>query len=487
MITLPNTDDDDAMPGDFDQDDTGPDRQMSAVATLGTLALQSALDRRARRVLEQRLYLGIVQVPDASWANIIKDAIKRMERPPNVRSVIERRKSDGVMCRVGRDDLDWLRSGRSFVFVTQDATELLDDTVLAAADITITVPPMGPNLLRRVINRVTGGRARGITTEMTRLDVGIVSSVIRPGLTARQCTDNLQRAVDRRPKRVVQAGPLLPELPLSRSIRNWADGTLSDLIAVRSGSMAPDQLVFGVLEGPPGTGKTLIVEALARTAGWAFVASSVGAWFAEGDGALGGVAKNLKSFVDTVLASEPAVGFLDELDAIPNRETMDNRGRDWWTPVVNLCLTEIDRLQKSGRKVILLAATNHCEHLDPALIRPGRLQQRVSVLPPQTELEAIELLQYFLGDDLCRDELESLAGFARGATPAAEGWSKQARARARSEKRSLAFADVLSEILPPDDRQTSDVRIAAIHEIGHALVAHRLGRFRSCRKVRPVA
>jgi len=168
--------------------------------------------------------------------------------------------------------------------------------------------------------------------------------------------------------------PRLDQLPLTELVRSWSDQVLRDLRAVEAGSLA--------LEGPPGTGKTLIANSLAASAGWTFMSSSVGPWFTTGDGVLGGVARNLKSFVDQVLASEPAIGFIDELDELPDRETMDNRGRDWWTPVITLFLTEIDRLRQSGRKVLLIGVTNYRERLDSALIRPGRLQQRVSLLPP---------------------------------------------------------------------------------------------------------
>ena len=270
--------------------------------------------------------------------------------------------------------------------------------------------------------------------------------------------------------------PLLTALPLTRAMRAWTDQLLVDLDKVKRGEMSPDALVFAALEGPPGTGKTLIAESLARTADWAFVPSSVGAWFTSGDGALGGVAKNVKGFVDAVLASEPAIGFLDELDAIPSRETMDNKDRGWWTPIVTLFLTEVDRLRKSGKRVMLIGATNHYARLDPALIRPGRMQQRVSVLPPETEQEFIDVLRYYLGDALGTNDLAKIGRLGRGATPAAiEGWVKEARALARTEHRAVTEADILTQVLPRDERNAADIRAAAIHEIGHAVVALRIG------------
>jgi ATP-dependent Zn protease len=202
----------------------------------------------------------------------------------------------------------------------------------------------------------------------------------------------------------------------------------------------------------------------------------VGGWFTVGDGALGGVAKNIKLFVDQVIASAPAIGFLDELDAIPNRATMDNQGRDWWTPVITLFQTEIDRLRKSGRPVLLLGATNFYHHLDAALIRPGRMQQRISVLPAGTESEVMALLRFYLGDGLADEELGKLARVGLGSTPATvEAWVKEARAVARSLGRSVQFGDLLAQMLPRDGRTADDIRTIAFHEIGHAIVGHRLG------------
>lgn len=471
-----NNDIDDEIP-DFDHSDAPKPPRENATEALALIALETALTRKSRAVLKRHPSVIIVQLPHEDWAESVAAAIKRMTRAPAIRTVTERVKKGGVFHRVGGDDLKYLSQGRSILYISQDPEELLDEAILAAADVTIPIPALTPAVLRKIIRRVTGGVARGVTAEMAALDLPVITSVVRQDLTARQCVDNLLRAIARKPRSQVSSGPLLSALPLTDGVRKWTTDVLADLSAVETGVLPPDQLVFGVLEGPPGTGKTLIAESLARTAGWSFVPTSVGTWFTSGDGALGGVARNLKSFIDQILASEPAIGFMDEIDALPNRQTMDNRGRDWWTPIINLFLTEIDRLKKSNRKVLLLGATNYFAHLDNALIRPGRLQRRVSVLPPQTEDEVIALMRYYLKDDLADVDLSRLGRVGRGATPGmVEGWLKEARSEARNKSRPLELDDILGRMVPKDDRTPADIRAIALHEIGHAVVAHRLGQ-----------
>src|SRR5690606_3945445 len=129
----------------------------------------------------------------------------------------------------------------------------LDEAILAAADITITVPPLAPARLRRMIRRVTGGVARGVTEEMAHLDLDVILTVVRPELSAGECVRNLHRALARRVEQQAPSVPMLTDLPLTEAVRGWTDQTLADLAAVKAGTMSPTQLVFGMLEGPPGT------------------------------------------------------------------------------------------------------------------------------------------------------------------------------------------------------------------------------------------
>lgn len=467
---------DDDIP-DFDNPVSDNPVRAGAAETIARISLDAALSRASRAALKRHPHLAIFKVPHPDYAEVLPKPLKRMQDAPVVKSVTEKLRQGGAYHRVGDDMLDFLRQGRSVLFLSQEPQELLHEAVLAVADLIIEIPALTPTLLRKTINIVTGGRARNVTNEMAGLPLKIIVSAVRQELTAGQCVRNLQRALDRQPEAESSVVPLIAELPLTSPVRSWADQVIHDLKAVNAGEILPKEIVFATLEGPPGTGKTLIAESLARTSGWTFVPSSVGTWFTSGDGALGGVAKNLKGFIDTVLSREPAIGFMDELDALPNRATMDNRGRDWWTPVINLFLTEIDRVRKANKKVLLLGATNYYDRLDNALIRPGRLQQRIRVLPPQSEDEMVALLRHYLGTEISGADLARLARFGRGAVPATvEGWVKEARVAARQSQRALTPGDLLSVMVPADERDPADIRAIAIHEAGHAVVAHQLGR-----------
>lgn len=451
---------------------------LDARAALGQEALSQALTRKSRLLLSQPARVLILQVSTADWVELIAEALPKVVGTVVIKAATEATVSNKIAHRVGKSTLRYIHSRRTIAYISQDPDAILDETVLAAADARIVIPAPTAALLRKVITRVSKGMARGVTPDMASLPLSVILSAIRPGIPARACVDNLARALAFRPVATspVWSVPLLTDLPLTASLRRWTDQTLADMAAVKAGTLPADQLVFGVFEGQPGTGKTLVAESLARTAGWAFVSSSVGAWFTEGDGALGGVARNLKRFVDDVLASEPSVGYMDELDGLPDRASLDNDRASWWTPVVNLFLVEIDRLRKSGKGVLLLGGTNYYTRLDAALVRPARLQQRVTFLSPQNEDEVVSVLRYFLRDELAGISLYPMARMGLGASPATiEGWVKEARGAARAAGRQLQVGDLLAQISPTDDRSAADIRAVALHEVGHALVAHRLG------------
>ncbi|MVS97905.1 AAA family ATPase [Devosia sp. L53-10-65] len=438
--------------------------------------LTKSLSAKAKGLITRGSSIIILKVPDAEWVEVIVRPAVKLASTVTVYTATERNSAKRTEGDVGANALHAVQRGRCLIFISQDPQGILDAAVLTAADMVVTIAPPTTALLRKVIKSVTGGRARGVTPDMAALPITAIVTAIRPGISARECVANLQRSILPPQAKTTSAVPPLADLPLAEDLRQWADSTLAELEAVKAKYLGPDALIFGVLEGEPGSGKTLLARSLAESSGWTFVSTSVGEWFTSGDSNLGSVAKNLKAFIDRAMAAEPAVAFLDELDALPNRATMDARGRDWWVPIITLFLTEIDRLRASRTRVLLLGATNFFERLDAALIRPGRLQQRIAVRAPHTREEILDVFRFYLGSDLAEADLLPLAQLGLGATPAmVEGWVREARAAARGAGRPLSIDDVLARIIPEDNRLPSDIQAIALHEAGHALIAHRLG------------
>src|SRR5580700_1051243 len=134
-----------------------------------------------------------------------------------------------------------------------------------------------------------------------------------------------------------------------------------------------------LLHGPPGTGKTLLAKAVAHESGARFYAQSA-AGFVEMFSGLG--AARVRRLFRIARKHEPAIIFIDELDAVGGRRGMDIAGEKDQT--LNQLLVEMDGFAASGR-VVVIAASNLLEKLDPALLRPGRFDRQVFVAPPDVK------------------------------------------------------------------------------------------------------
>src|SRR3954453_10074228 len=131
-----------------------------------------------------------------------------------------------------------------------------------------------------------------------------------------------------------------------------------------------------LLHGPPGTGKTLLAKAVAAESGAEFFAQSA-ASFVEMFAGLG--AARIRRLFAIARQHEPAIIFIDELDAVGGRRGADISGEKDQT--LNQLLVEMDGFDSNGR-VVVIAASNLLEKLDPALLRPGRFDRQVFVVPP---------------------------------------------------------------------------------------------------------
>lgn len=446
---------------------------MAALMAVDTLPIRRALASAVPHVI-------VIKTPSHAWSRAMAAEIGRTYDDVAVTAVIESKK-DGNQWAI---DLMFrhIGQGQHQVFLTTDPLNLLPGLIHTATDVSLIVPPVDDALLQRAIRTFTGKSVRGgVDAEITKLDFPVLQLALRPGSSARDCLLRLRRSAARPGLQPAiggsYKGPALEDLPLPADIAGWAYATAEQLKAVTAGTLDPAALQHGVLAGEPGTGKTLVAGALAKSAGWAFHATSIGSWFNSSDGNLGGVSRACVAFFDAILSKEEGVvAFLDECDALPSRAALKPSDLQWWSTLINLMLTQIDRLRGSGKPVLLLAATNYFERLDPGLVRAGRLEQHVHVRVPRTEEEVLAIFAYYLKGEIESSGLAGIERFALGATPAMiAAWIRTARAAARSEGRALTKDDVVAAVVPPDRRSPEEIRAVALHEAGHAVVAWALG------------
>lgn len=467
---------------DPELDDDQFESELAAIGGVQTaiarVMIDAALTPKARQILLSRsAFVVVIQVPAAEWCEAVGLAVVGMNSSVRIRSATKRARggepelADGILSD-SRGEI------RGLAIITHDPAGLLSTVQLGAADAVVTLPKPNGRLVSRMIKRVTGQKPRSLTdADVEELGFHELAAAIRLGASAAESTQRLRRAKAQPKARLADTRiPRFEELPLTASARSFGEAILDDIESLRRGEINASQLQNAVLTGPPGTGKTLLAGAVARSAGWPFVSTTIGRWFTSTDGYLGGVMRGANDFFEELLTHDQAIGFIDELDSLPDRAAMSEKDREWWGAVVNGVLTGIDRVKASGRPVILLGASNFGERLDAALVRPGRFDRLVPLLPPSTTEEIVGVFRYYLKSDLAEVDLVPLALLADGATPAAiEAWVKQARRSARRSNRPLALLDLTEAVAPKGNTPLSMLEACAVHEAGHAVIAHALG------------
>ncbi|KAK7693546.1 hypothetical protein QCA50_003115 [Cerrena zonata] len=231
-----------------------------------------------------------------------------------------------------------------------------------------------------------------------------------------------------------------------------------------------------LLTGPPGTGKTLLARAVAGEAGVPFFHTS-GADFDEMFVGVG--AKRVRELFAAARKKSPAIIFIDELDAVGGKRS--NRDQHYLKQTLNQLLVEMDGfLQTEG--IIVIAATNFPDALDPALVRPGRFDRNIAVPLPDIR-GRIQILKHHMKDVTTAPEADPMV-LARG-TPGFSGADlrnmvNQAAVQASKEHAKAVtlkhFEWAKDRILLGSERKSSFIsddvkKMTAYHEGGHALVA----------------
>jgi cell division protease FtsH len=227
-----------------------------------------------------------------------------------------------------------------------------------------------------------------------------------------------------------------------------------------------------LLHGPPGTGKTLLAKAVAHESGAQFFAQSA-ASFVEMFAGLG--AARLRRLFAIARKHEPAIIFIDELDAVGGRRGMDISGEKDQT--LNQLLVEMDGFAGSGR-VVVIAASNLLDKLDPALLRPGRFDRQVFVAPPDVRGRQGVLGVHTRNKPLGKVDLGLVAQQTSGLTGAdlANICNEAAIfATRRGAKRidDVDFDSALERVIAGVQSRRvlneHEKRVVAYHEAGHAL------------------
>ena len=238
-----------------------------------------------------------------------------------------------------------------------------------------------------------------------------------------------------------------------------------------------------LLYGPPGTGKTLMAKAIAGTAGVHFYSTNASEFIRR---YVGVGAENVQALYREARAHAPSIVFIDEIDAIGGARGGEQENQEY-RQTLNALLTEMDGLSKDSG-VMTIAATNDFEHLDSALIRPGRFDRKIAVPLPNFE-DRLAIIRLYVGKkNLSQDvSLESLArdtsglagsGIAALFNEAALNTVMHDRGIIQPEDIDAALTKILTNGADTKTGSQIEMRTNAYHEAGHAIILRLLAGIR---------
>ena len=340
---------------------------------------------------------------------------------------------------------------------------------------TVTLPPVDRAMLRALFATLYPGAAAPVAlpadTALSRLPLEVIigcCTADSPEASAARLACAAARMGTK------STGTSLMDVALAPSVRKAMARLLRDMARWQAGGLpwASINASF-MLHGPPGVGKTLMAEALAGSLDVPLIATSYAACQAKGH--LGDYLAAMQSKVDAAIAQAPCVFFLDEFDSFARRGGRD-RNAEYNRRVVNDLLARLSRLH-AATGVVVMAATNHLDHVDPALLRAGRFDRTFALGPPDRAGLA-KILGKTLGGALSADvDLDRAAQDLVGQTGAtAAGVAREALSIARDANRRVTAEDLSAAIAlhaPPP--RAEDLRRRAVHVAGHLVVAGALG------------
>jgi ATP-dependent Zn protease len=456
-----------------------PSRYIPARQVL--IAIRLAATFGSSKVVEQSLHCGaLTVVRDVAVADLstITDVLKICFGEAKWQ-IISPDTTDGGLAKSAQSRLEWLIT-ESFdliepVLILQPGGVSLPKHLAAMAPTTHTMMPISVDIVTALLHSghlsdqiaSIDSLRSALPTDDALADLDTVTACA--ALRAPSLYDALIKLDAVTARNAHSSVPRLEDITGDSPALAAARRIVDDLVPWKKGKAGWDEISRSVLfYGPPGTGKTYLARAMGNSAGVSVVAASFGAW--QSAGHLGDLLREMRASFAEARRKAPSFLIIDEIDAVGSRNTVDQHS-SYRAQVINAFLAELDAISHE-EGVILVGTTNHPSQMDPAVLRAGRIDMKVSVPLPDSEA-LLAILRHNLSEDIRDDELCALAPYVVGKSAAdLDAAIRAARSDARHRRKPLDIAMLRHQLnINPATENVDRLWRIAVHEAGHAVMS----------------